>query len=311
MFDLRSVVIDLPIYKCRPYENNLFSIEIEDYEEMLHSIGNVGIIIPVIAREVSDSFYEIVVGRVKFNAAKELGIGTIPAIIRNITDDEARIITVETNLIHRKIDNLKHSELASIIYEYHSSLKSQGRRTDLLNEVRGILNSLEESTLTFSPVVQKLNSAEESGRKFKMSARNVSRYVRLYHLNNGIKNMVDEGLVSIRAGVELSYLSDENQNNLLLELDKTKVGITYEEATQLREHECRGTLDTNIIRYILTGKRGYTHSKSGFRCMTKIYNKYSLYTYTQDEVESIVDKALNLYFSNQSNKDNRVKWGSI
>lgn len=306
--DYEGIIVNIPVCDCYVYRNDLFSIELED-NNIIDSIGTFGIINPVIAREVAEDMYEIVVGRLRFKAIKYLGLGTIPAIIRNITDDEARIIMVETNLNQRRMDELKHSEIASIVYEYHSSLKAQGRRTDLIKEVCRIVDTIsQESNLTFSPVGEKLNSAEEVGKKFKLSGRTISRYLRIFTLNDSIKLLVDEGDISIRAGVELSFLTNDNQDILSNLLHEIKRGIKYDEAILLREHERCNTFNAELIKSLLINKTNFCNNIVGFKPMFSLFKKYSLNAYNQDELENIIDKALYLYFETYSEKRNKVSW---
>lgn len=144
-----SPIVNINAEKLMPFRNHPFKLyEGERFNDMVESIKANGIITPVIVRSLDNEHetYEILSGHNRVEAAKFAGLETVPAIIRNdINDDEALLIVTETNLIQRSFSDLSHSEKAAALAVHHEAVKSQGKRTDLINDIEILLKN-EENT---------------------------------------------------------------------------------------------------------------------------------------------------------------------
>lgn len=240
--NLKEEVVEVSVYDCYVYKCNYFTKEVDVDCLMLKSIGTYGVINPVIARYKNHK-YEIILGRRRFLALKELGIPIVPLIIRDLNDTEVDLLIIEANVNQRGVETFKHSELANIVYTYYSNIKAQGRRTDLLNEVRNLLDIMgNDDEVTFRPVGEKLDSTKECSNKFKISTRTVSRYLRVYLLIDELKQSLDENLISLRASVELSYIECSLQKYIASLIQKKNIRITYEQAVWLRHQQKQGKI---------------------------------------------------------------------
>lgn len=299
----------LQINQCIPFKGDLFECNILDdkFEQLVYSIGTIGLVTPIIARRVNNC-YEVVVGRLRLKALEYLGIEVVPAIVRDLTDVESEILVIETNINQRCIDNFKHSQIAEIVYRYHSLIKKQGRRSDLLRNVQKIISEIEGSNnATFSPVGEKLNSAVESGKKFSLSARTISRYLRVYLLCDELKQLLDYGYVSLRTAVELSFL-DVSIQYVICDIIRDYFVVKYNDAIMLREYYQLGILNKDNVANVLNGMRINKTNYSGFKPMKKLFDKYSLGRFSNSELETLLDEALHLYFVEVLGDCSKVSW---
>lgn len=287
-----------------PYANHPFKLyEGDRFSDMVRSIKEVGILLPIIVRPVdsNDEQYEILSGHNRVNAAKEAGLNEVPAIIKNgLTDSEAKLIVTETNLVQRSFADLTHSEKAVALKHHMDAISKQGKRTDLINEINELLsdNKTNENS-TSGQIGPKLESREKAAEKYGLAPRNVSRYIRLCELNNSLLNKVDNDIISFISAVSISYLSPNEQIELNRILDENKYKIDIKKVEMLREHSENKKLTAEKIEQILKGefnKRPKTASPAPLKIKYKIYSKYFDSSMKQSEMESIIDKALESYF---------------
>lgn len=286
--DIKEYIVDMPVMICHYWkEPKEIDVKLEQ------SILEFGIIAPLFVRHHENS-YQVYLGQERLKVAIRLGIEKIPVIIRDLTDDEIIIIRVEANLVHKGFKEMKPSEAAEVIYEYHNRLKAQGRRSDLLNEIRTLVSYLdnEENNLTFCPLDKKLNSGIQTSKEFGLSPRTISRYLRVYHVDKILKVALDKEKISLRSIVELSYLRKEEQQQVGTLIFAENYNISLAVSSYLRKFSKQEELDAKSIKEIceLKGKK-----QEGFPHMKKIYDKYRLWRFSKDEVINIVDKALSKY----------------
>lgn len=299
---------EVDIDQLVPFSKHPFKLyEGERFDDMVQSIKEYGILAPLIVRPLGLQF-EILAGHNRWNAAKEVGLKKIPVIIKDdLTDDEAMIIVIETNLIQRSFTDLPHSERAFVIAQEHTALKNQGRRTDIMNEIKTLLNADEiKDESTSSPLGKKLTSMDISGKEYGLSKNSVARYLRINKLNEGLKAWIDSEEISIRAGVELSYITNDNQMYLIDILKNNKCKIDIKLATELRNLEKRGSLDEKAMTELIFGEKKKLKKAipvaSGIKVKPKILKKYFNESQGVKEVEDIIDKALQLYYQNENKK---------
>lgn len=138
-------VTEIEIEKLVPFHNHPFKLyEGQRLDNMVTSIKEMGAMVPIIVRKTDSNFYEILSGHNRVNAAKLAGVDKIPAVVKgNLTDDEAMLIVIETNLMKRSFSDLLPSEKARALKEHHDALSRQGERTDLINEIRNFIKASE------------------------------------------------------------------------------------------------------------------------------------------------------------------------
>lgn len=285
-------------------------------DDMVRSIEEFGILQPLIVRpynadtvkfddfQVETTKYEILAGHNRWNSAIKAGLKKVPIIImEGLSEDEAMVVVIETNLLQRSFVDLLYSERALILSEHYAALKSQGRRVDIINQVKKLLDSSEiNDSETSGHDVQKLYSREKVGEEYNLDGRTVARYIRINMLNDDIKKFIDDKIVSFTAGVELSYLSEDNQIYLVDILNNNNYKVSPEKASELKKLQENGKLNEVVIMKVLEGTYNKSKKQStvlnGIKVAPKIMKKYFNEKQSTEEVENIIDKALELYYQN-------------
>ena len=294
-------VINLALDKLAPYEKHPFKLYTgQRFDDMVESIKANGVIVPIIVRPIDDENYEILSGHNRVAAAKEAGLETIPAIVReNLADEDALLIVTETNLIQRSFADLTHSERAVTLSMHHEAIKKQGRRTDLIIEIENMVNASNISALeTFSPLAKKLRTNEEIGEKYGLSKDNLARYLRINKLIIPHKDRLDNGELAIRAAVTLSYLSDEEQQIIDDILDSSHYKVDMKKADALRLASEKKPLDHETVEQILAGtKKPKPTRPTAFKLKPKIISRYFKPDQKPDEIEATIIEALEYYYA--------------
>ena len=194
--------------------------EAPSFKELVNSIKESGVAEPLIVRKdnTQNGFYEIISGHRRKAAALKCGIDKLPCVIKEYSDDEAIIFVADGN-IHRTSEEIYPSEKAWSYRMKLEAMKRQGRRSDL----------------TSSPVETKLRSDEKLGLDTGESRATIQRYIRLTYLISPLLNKVDLGKLPFRVGVELSYLTADEQEKVLDMIDIEKVKVSLEQATELKK----------------------------------------------------------------------------
>ena len=204
----------IPIEYLRPFENHPYKvIDNEEMQNLVDSIDERGILTPLTVRKISGTEYEIISGHRRFYAAKKLGFEMIPAFIYELTYEEAVIAMVDANL---QREHVLPSEKAHAYKMKLEAIKSQGERTDLTS--RQVVGKLESAELV---------SETESGRQ-------VQRYIRLTNLIPELLDLVDEGKIALTPAVELSYLNEVEQADLVEEIRVCDATPNLSQAQRLR-----------------------------------------------------------------------------
>jgi len=207
-------VFNLPLDKLLPYKRHPFKLYTgQRFDDMVESIRENGVIVPIIARPIDDFTYEILSGHNRVEAAKAAGLEAIPAIVREgLSDEEALLIVTETNLLQRSFADMTHSERAVTLSMHHEAIKRQGRRTDLIQEIENMVNASNINDFeTSAPLGNKLKTIEKIGQEYGLAKNTVARYLRINMLIDPLKDRLDNGELALRAAVTLSYLSGEEQ----------------------------------------------------------------------------------------------------
>ena len=236
---------ELPINKLRPFEGHPFKvIDNEEMKQLTESIQAQGVLTPLVVRPLENGTYEVISGHRRLYACKKAGIETVPALIVEIDRDAAAIALVDSNL-HR--EHILPSEKAFAYKLKMEALKRQGKRNDL----------------TSRQVVRKLETADiiadgESGRQ-------VQRYIRLTNLIPGILEMVDEGKIALTPAVELSYLGEWEQVDLLETMESEDCTPSLSQAMLLKATSQAGHLTMDKIFTIITQPKPNQQEKISFK----------------------------------------------
>lgn len=226
-------VVTLNPAEISDFPNHPFKVkQDDDMAEMVESIKKYGVLVPALVRPKEDGGYEMVAGHRRKFAASLAGVSEIPCIVRSLTDDEATIIMVDSNLQREKI---LPSEKAFAYKMKLEAMKRQGQRSDL----------------TSTPLVSKSRSNEELGQKNGDSREQVRRFIRLTELIPPVLQMVDDGKIAFRPAVELSYLSKEQQESLYSTMECEDCTPSLAQAIKMKEFSKDGKLTDEVILSIM------------------------------------------------------------
>ena len=237
----RSYVIDLPATEISDFPHHPFKVRMdEEMEQMVESVRERGVLSPVLVRPMPDGSYQIVSGHRRKFASELAELPTVPCIVRELTDDEAIIIMVDSNLQRERV---LPSEKAFAYKMKLDAMKRQGQRTDL----------------TLSPVATKLDSAAALGKQSGESRDQVFRYIRLTNLVPELLDMVDNTVLkekgtlqmALRPAVELSYLPENEQNALLEVMESEDCTPSHAQAIKIRDFSEKGKLNPDVILSIM------------------------------------------------------------
>ena len=233
----------LPIQKLRPFEGHPFKVtDNEEMDQLVWSVLTQGLLTPLVVRPLPNGEYEVVSGHRRLHACKKAGIETVPALITDMDRDAAAIALVDSNLHREKI---LPSEKAFAYKMKMEALSRQGQRTDLTSDQVG----------------PKLTAATLSDND---SASQVKRYIRLTNLIPEILQMVDEGKIALTPAVELSYLTETEQTDLLETMESEDCTPSLSQAQQLKALSQRGDLTMDDIFNLLCQPKANQKEKVSF-----------------------------------------------
>ena len=228
----------IPLTALTPFQNHPFKVkEDEEMAQLMRSIADAGVLSPALARPLPDGGYELISGHRRLAACRALGMDTMPVIVRDLTDEEAVITMVDSNL---QREHILPSEKAFAYKMKMEALKSQGKRTDL----------------TLSQVATKLDAAAEIGKGAGESRDQVFRYIRLTNLIPDILKLVDEGKIALTPAVELTYLQPSEQEMLFSVMDSDEVTPSLSQARRLRRMSEAQTLTDDAVLQLLSEVKG-------------------------------------------------------
>ena len=223
----------IPLAALTPFRNHPFKVkEDEEMAQLMRSIADAGVLSPALARPLPDGGYELISGHRRLAACKALGMGTMPVIIRDLTDEEAVITMVDSNL---QRDHILPSEKAFAYKMKYDALKHQG---------------------TSSQLGTKLRTDELLAQNSSDSRNQIQRYIRLTHLIPDILKLVDEGKIALTPAVELSYLQPSEQEMLFSVMDSDEVTPSLSQARRLRRMSEAQTLTDDAVLQLLSEVKG-------------------------------------------------------
>ena len=233
----REKVRMIPLNELHPFAHHPFKVKDDEaMQDTVESVKAYGVLVPAIARPREEGGYELVAGHRRHRASLLAGLAEMPVIVRELDDDEATIIMVDSNL---QRETLLPSERAFAYRMKLEALKRQGARADL----------------TSRQVVGKLETADAIGKDVGESGRQIQRFIRLTYLVPPLLNMVDEHKVAFNPAVELSYLTSEEQVALLDAMDSEQSTPSLSQAQRLKKFSQEGSLSEDIMRAILSEEK--------------------------------------------------------
>jgi len=300
----------LQINKLAPYPDHPFKLyEDERLDDMVRSVRELGILQPIITRPLEDKgTYEILSGHNRVNAAKLAGLKEVPCIIKEgLSDEDAKLIVTETNLVQRSFTDLSHSEKAVALKLHMNAISRQGKRNDRVDEIKNLLIANDHNeNKTCDPVEHKLKSRERTAKAYELSPSGVARYVRVALLIKPLLSRVDAEEIAIRPAVSLSYLTPDEQERLDGILGNNGFKVDMKKAEVLREHSENKMLVDRTIYQILAGEldeKSKSVSLPAIKIKHSTYSKFFSPNTKPKEMEAIIEQALMEYFKNQKNSE--------
>lgn len=263
----------LDVTKLKEFENHPYKVKHDDEMEMLiESIKEHGILSPIIARPLENDEYEIISGHRRLFASKRAGLTEVPALVIEIDRDNAAIALVDSNL-HR--DNISPSEKAFAYKLKMEAMSRQGYRSDL----------------TSGQVVPKSDdnrTSAEIGEAYGESYKTVQRYIRLTYLHPKLLEYVDEGRIAFTPAVELSYLNDIEQQDLIQAIESEDCTPSLSQAVRMKKLSQAGELDDDKILEIMSEEKA--NQKERIKIPTEKLRKYFPRDFSASQIEDAIIK---------------------
>jgi len=265
----RDSVQDIPISQISDFPEHPFKVKQDEAMlEMAESVRQYGVLVPGLVRQLDDGSYQMVSGHRRKMASELAGRDTIPCIVRDLTDDEAVIIMVDSNI---QREDILPSEKAKAYRMKYDAMKHQGSRTGGL-------------------------TLEELGEAAGESAKTVQRYIWISRLSDSLLDMVDAKKIGIMQAVDLSFLSEDAQQWVLVAIQETNVVITTQQSAMLKESDKKGELTFPMVRMMLE-KEKTVERKVVIK--TERINNYFPATYSREQIENIIYQLLENWKSTQ------------
>ena len=270
-------IYHIPLSEIDEFPDHPFQVRMdEDMDQLVESVKERGVITPVTLRKKEDGRYETVSGHRRIKACELAGLETVPAEIKELTRDEAILLMVDSNLQRSFI---LPSEKAMAYKMRLDAVKRQGTRTDLTSAPVGSKSGERSNTQV----------AEEVGE----SKTQIQRYIRLTELVPALRDMVDEGKIAMRPAVELSYLNDIEQQDLVAAISEVEATPSHAQAIKLRNCSKEGTLNPEAISSIMSEEK--PNQKQKITIKFEIVQKYLPKNLSSDQTNDYVIKALQFY----------------
>ena len=280
----REQVQQIPIGELFPFKNHPFKVlDDESMQRTVESVEQYGVLSPLIARPRPEGGYEIISGHRRQHAAQLAGLETLPVIVRNMDDDAAVLLMVDSNL---QRENILPSERAFAYKMKLEALKNQGARSDL----------------TSVQVAPKL-STEKIGEEVGMSKDNVKRYIRLTNLIPELLDMVDEKKIAFNPAVELSYLDESQQRDFLEAMNDTQNAPSLSQAQRLKKLAQEGHFSYDVAFAVMGEEKKDELDKVVIKNDT--LRKYFPRSYTPKQMEDTIIKLLEQWQRKQQRQNER------
>lgn len=282
--DAQERIQNLPLDKLEPFPNHPFKVIDDDKMlETVESIKERGVLVPILVRPKNDGNFEIVSGHRRHHASQLAGLTEIPAIVREMDDDTAILLMVDSNL---QREELLPSEKAFAYKMKLDAIKRQGKRTDL----------------TSAQIVPKLQARDIVAHDAGVNRMEVTRYVRLTYLVPDLLDRVDNKTMAFNAAVEVSYLTEPEQLMLCDAIEREECTPNLSQAKRLKQYSQDGKLDENVMDAIMTEEKPI---EDKLVLKGDVLAKYFPKTYTPSQKQKIIVKLLEDWHKRQLRQQER------
>ena len=279
----RMKIINIELDRLKPFADHPFKpYEGQRLDDLIHSIQENGILTPILVRRSDDKNYEILAGHNRVNAAKALGLDVVPATVcEPESDEEAKILVVESNFNQRSVKDMKPSELANSLHMLNEAMKKKpGYRSDLQEPEDG------------SQFDNRLRTMHVLGKRHDLSQATIARYIRIAQLSKGLQEYLDRKMIGLGVAEYLSYLRSDEQAVVqgLVEGD-AKVGL--QQARELKKQSSDHELSEDEINEIISPKAA-APKRRAIKLREDVFTKYFTEGETPEEIEDTIARALEL-----------------
>ncbi|MDY6305694.1 MAG: ParB/RepB/Spo0J family partition protein [Oribacterium sp.] len=289
--DTGEHVIMVDLEKIHPFKNHPFKVvDDEEMQKTADSIRQYGVLVPAIVRPLESGEYEMISGHRRRYASMLAGKETMPVIVREMDDDTATILMVDSNL---QRENILPSERAKAYQMKMEALKHQGERKDLQKGDEG----------TCRQVVDKLKVADAIGKETGESGRQVQRYMRLNNLIPELLDMVDDKKLAFNPAVELSYLKPEEQQEFLQAMDEAQTTPSLSQAQRMKKASQEGKCSPDMIREVMEEQKKNPMERVVFD--TGELRKYFPKSYTPKQMQQQILKLLDQWTKKRDRNQER------
>lgn len=281
----REQIQQIPLSELLPFKDHPFKVLDDDrMMETTESIKEFGVLVPAIARPLPDGGYELIAGHRRKRACELAGLESMPVIVRNMDDDAAIIVMVDSNL---QRENILPSERAKAYQMKMEALKHQGERHDL----------------TSCQVGTKLRTDEIVAESVGDSARNVQRFVRLTSLAPQLLDMVDDKQLAFNPAVELSYLKEDEQKQLASALEVTQSTPSLAQAQRIKKLSQQGGVTEQALMDIMSEEK--KPMKESVTLSHDTLRKYFPKSYSTQQIEKVIFKLLDAWVKKREQQQER------
>ena len=309
-------IVSIPVEEIHPFYDHPFRLyEGDRLEDMVQSIRAYGVLNPVIVRKAARG-YEMLAGHNRTNAAKIAGLTEVPAIVKtDLSDEDAYVYVIETNLLQRSFAELLPSEKAAVLVARYEKISSQGKRNDIRQEIEALeetcghdVHKSRQRTCghdvhksrqrTCGHDVHKSQKSRDGlGEEYGMTGRNIARYMRLDRLIPEFKDAVDKGTLAMVAAVDLSYLNVKMQKLIQQVAEAEGKKLKPKQAVELRK--MGKDITKEAVESVLAGKEQKKPQSVSVKLPMELYEKY-FGQMDAGAVQEIMEKALEGYFGKEA-----------
>ena len=280
----------IPIDKIKDFPNHPFRVERDEkMEEMVNSIKNEDVVHPVIVRQKDDGSYEMISGHRRKYASMLAGKKDIKAIVRNLPDDEATILMVDSNIQREQV---LPSEKAFAYRMKLEAMKHQGKRTDIDED---------ETCAQNEHKLENLKTRDVVANEYGISREQLRRYIRLTYLIPELLQKVDDISLGFTQAVELSYITEENQNLINVSMEYNEISPSVSQAKALRTLDSRGELTEELIEKTLGELKPNQLENQNIKY--REIRQYFPKDYTNEEIRNVIQDLLENYYRKWHNKN--------
>ena len=290
--DKDDTLVDIPIKLIKDFPNHPFKVkDDEKMNDLVKSVKERGVLYPLLVRPRSDGTYELISGHRRKRAAQKLNIDSVKCIVKDLSDDEATILMVDSNIQREEV---LPSEKAFAYKMKLEALKHQGKRTDL------------EEDATSAPIEHKLNceqtSRQQLANESNESREQIRRYIRLTYLIPELLNLVDEKRIAFRPAVDISYLPEDFQIVILNDIEYDDISPSVAQAVKLKKMAQEGTLTLEKVEELMAKEK--PNQKEYTKISTDRLNKYIPESIKRrGDIEDFIIKCVEDYVKRQKNKE--------